>query len=222
MYGDFHYQINTAVVKPFLNKNTFTGKTTSLYWDGPVYKFLTTHCRGVLSIMQHWFSIANNKAHCTHEKWNRSYWPHCQYSVSGVSIALPVTCWINYHVPFRIWCIMWIIDVFVLCLVFARIVLSFLIGFVWHKNPYASGLVHLQWDNNIITPIASDLTLRCIGAPNHNKTQHTATCLYSSDDVRSGCTISYTDPAWLSLTNDENLLISNSKLASDSELIWYR
>ena len=32
----------------------------------------------------------------------------------------------------------------------------------------------------------------------------------------------YTDPAWLSLTNERNFLISNSKLTSDIELIWWR
>ena len=37
-YGDFHYK-NKTILKPsyIYNGNSFTGKTTFLYWDGPLY-----------------------------------------------------------------------------------------------------------------------------------------------------------------------------------------
>ena len=44
MYGDFHYKDKTDVRQSYLyNGNPYTGKTTSLYWDGILVEVFGHH-----------------------------------------------------------------------------------------------------------------------------------------------------------------------------------
>ena len=80
-YGDFHVKDKTVVGPSYLKHgDPYTGKTTSLYWDGPLVSHTwISNCDPKYSVGCHYFSIYAISASCANVLIIRFWWNCMMY-----------------------------------------------------------------------------------------------------------------------------------------------